>query len=100
MGSKPQTLKYFFLSFVGLLLLTKYGIGKIIEIPPIPDGASQKIKPSIVNYEVTYHMENRSFKAYNTQEISQTQIDGENAWHISKKLEGSWGQAFTYMILI
>ncbi|HIC02094.1 TPA: hypothetical protein EYO63_20620 [Candidatus Poribacteria bacterium] len=89
MKSKPQTSKYFALSFVGLLLLTKYGIGEIIETPPIPGGVSHKIKPSIINYEVTCHIGNRSFKAYNTQEISQTQIDGENAWHVSKKLEGS-----------
>ncbi len=92
--SKPQTLEYFFLSFFGLLLLTKYGIGEIIEIPPPPDSISEKIKPGVINYEVTYHMENRSFKAYNTQEISQTQIDGKNAWHVSKKLEGSWGTSF------
>ena len=94
MRSKPQTLKYFFLSLVGLLLFTKYGIGEIIEIPPIPDNISKKIKPSVINYEVSYHLENRSFKAYNTREISQTQIDGKNAWHVSKKSEGSWGTSF------
>ena len=92
--SKLQTLRYFVISLVSLLLFTKYGIGEIIKIPPIPKNISKKIKPSVTNYEVTYHLENRSFKAYNTREISQTQIDGQDAWNVSKKSEGSWGTSF------
>ena len=42
MRSKSQTLKYFFLGLVGLLLFTKYGIDEIIEIPPTPDSISKK----------------------------------------------------------